>query len=318
MRPGRASLSAAVLAILLATGACGGDGGTGPESGVEPLRNRIVFASNRGGGELQFYAINPDGTGLEQLTSDPERRNLASVSPDGKRIAYASGTPGRTGMYVLNVDGTGETLVLNHGSEPVWSPDGSRIAFRSRYSGSLPEHDDIWVVDADGSNPVNLGDVTGAHSWRDLEPAWSPDGRQIAYASERSGQSEIWIMNADGSDPVQVTTSGASASRPAWSPDGGHIAYTVGDLIQSDIYVKDLSGGPGAWATTPAQNLTNLPSAQNSYANWSPDGTTIAFVTYRTGDFEIFLMDSDGANARNLTNSPATAEIPGPGQAWAP
>ncbi|HMB70929.1 MAG TPA: LpqB family beta-propeller domain-containing protein [bacterium] len=315
MRPGRASIRAAALAISLATGACGGgDGGTGPDSGVEPLRDRIVFASDRGGAELRFFVINPDGAGLAQLTNGPDRRAFGSVSPDGRRIVCNGSGSGLQGLFVMNVDGTDEAHILDHGADPVWSPDGSRIAFSSFYTG----HHDVWIMDSDGSNLVNLSAVAGSQLSDDRHPTWSPDGQRIAYASDRSGQGQIWVMNADGSDPNPFTSGADPAFRPSWSPDGSLIAYSVGsDGSWSDIHGKDVSGGPGTWATTPAQNLTNHPTAQNFYVNWSPDGSRIAFTTDRTGDFETFLMNADGTNQLNLTNAPSSHELLGPGQSWA-
>jgi TolB protein len=294
---------------VLALSACGGDAGTGP-SPVQPLRNRIVFASDRSG-VTQLYAINPDGTEFEQLTSGPDRRLFASVSPDGRRILCQSngGTP--EGLFVMNPDGGEETHLVEPGGDGVWSPDGSRIAYASDPYGNA----DIWVMNADGTDAVNLTAEPGAHDPAvDMLPSWSPDGTRIAFTSNRSGQFEIWIMSADGTSPDRFSNGAGPSSYAAWSPDGGTIAYTSdGD----DIHVKPVAGGPAAWLTTPAVNLTNSPTSSEAQANWSPDGGRIAFLSNRGGDYDVYIMNANGSGVLNLTNSPGPEELLGPGQAWA-
>ncbi len=113
-----------------------------------------------------------------------------------------------------------------------WSPDGERILFESVRAGSIG----IWVIDQDGSNPVQL--TRGLHN--NWHPTWSPDGERIAYASDRSGNYDIWVMNADGSDPVPVTRDMASDFRPSWSPDGKKIVYTSLRSGNADLWAVEL------------------------------------------------------------------------------
>ena len=98
-------------------------------------------------------------------------------------------------------------------SAPAWSPDGTRIAFSRREADSY--YYDIYVMDADGSDPVNL---TNGAPPSDLTPTWSPDGTRIAFQSSRVAPYEIYVMNADGTGQVDLTNTSAKESWPVWSP----------------------------------------------------------------------------------------------------
>ena len=101
-----------------------------------------------------------------------------------------------------------------------WSPDGSQIAFESNRNN--PSGMDVFVMNADGTQPKRLTDATGFNG----DPTWSPDGKSIAFTSTRGGSKDIWVINADGSGLQQVTGDRGTEENPAWSPDGGLIPTT--------------------------------------------------------------------------------------------
>ena len=140
----------------------------------------------------------------------------------------------------------------------------------------------------------------------DSSPVWSPDGRHIAFASERDGNYEIYVMGSDGSNPRNLTNDSASDSSPVWSPDGRHIAFASERDGNYEIYVMGSDGSN-------PRNLTN-DSAGDFFPSWSPDGRHIAFASERDGNYEIYVMDSDGSDPRNLTKYPASDEFP----SWSP
>ena len=199
--------------------------------------------------------------------------SLASVAPAS---GWAQGTP-------INL-----TNNTQHDSGPVWSPDGTKIAFESDRDGDY----EIYVMNADGTNPVQLT-RRGA---RDFGPArWSPDGTKIAFASEPAGHTEIYVVNADGTGLVRLTQSDGHDGAPAWSPDGTKIAFESNRDGDYEIYVMDADG-------TNLVRLTRGDGGGGSPA-WSPDGTKIAFTSARTGEAKIYVMDADGTNLVRLTQS---------------
>lgn len=138
----------------------------------------------------------------------------------------------------------------------------------------------------------------------DIDPAWAPDGAQIAFASNRDSEAglQIYIMSADGSDPQMVgPVQSGENSHPSWSPDGSRIIYqskrdlngsTIDD--NNDIYIINSDGSE-------PEQLLMFHSAEDVDPSWSPGGDKIAFISDRTNRDEVYLMDSDGANVTQMT-----------------
>jgi Tol biopolymer transport system component len=117
---------------------------------------------------------------------------------------------------------------------PTWSPDGSRIAFQSLRGGN----EDIYVMDADGSNLIRLTTSVAA----DMHPAWSPDGTRIAFVSSRGADYDIYVMNADGSGQTALTNGDGMDEQPSWSSDGQRIAFTSDRNNDVGLYVMNADG----------------------------------------------------------------------------
>jgi TolB protein len=168
--------------------------------------------------------MDADGSNPKQLTSSEGKvgNNGASWSPDGRRIVFCSTRSGHYAIWVMNVDGSQPTqLTTPYGDRypdanvPVWSPDGTKIAF---WSGIEHRYGNVWVMDADGGNRKQLtAQPPGVNC---DEPVWSPDGSKILYATNRpgSGGIGIWIMDADGSNQRVLVTDTGPRGRPAWQP----------------------------------------------------------------------------------------------------
>jgi dipeptidyl aminopeptidase/acylaminoacyl peptidase len=138
--------------------------------------------------------------------------------------------------------------------QPVWSPDGSKIAFTSNRGGNI----DVYVMDADGTDPVNVS----ANPATDWMPAWSPDGSRLAFIAGRDADFELYAMNADGSGQTRLTGHPGAEFSPAWSPDGTRITYNAFAEGNFEIFAIDSDG-------TDAGNLTNH-FAFDSRPDWQP------------------------------------------------
>jgi Tol biopolymer transport system component len=169
----------------------------------------------------------------------------------------------------------------------------------------------IYGMSADGGNQKRLTDARGDPSsprglFFQTEPAWSPDGSRIAFASKREGSFDIYSIAADGSDTRRLTTAAADESGPSWSSSGQQIVFSRGTA--GDLYVMNADG------TNVRPLVTG--EASDTQPAWSPDGRWIAFVRRTSGTSirELWLVRPNGTGARRLTSLEAVSEAP----AWSP
>ncbi len=187
------------------------------------------------------------------------------------------------------------------------SADG-RIAFYSYQDGDA----DIYTVSADGTGEVNLtNEDPGAETTADADPAWSPDGTQIAYTvyTVRSGLlNDVWVMNADGSGKVALTDT-ATDLEPVWSPDGTQLAFVSTRDGNPEIFVMNADGSNQTQVTF--TEFTNYAPSSLDPA-WSPDGSRIAFASNRGSsngtDYDIYVMNPDGSGVVNLTQNSGSGQ----------
>lgn len=274
---------------------------------VTPQEQVIAFTRQLGG-TWDIWLMEEDGSNPTNLTNDPAVDMRPMTSVDGARIAFMSERAGPPDVWTMLIDGSGLQNVTQNAAvdeQPTWFADGERLAFSSNRDGSF----DIWLVNRNGTNPQQL--TSGAAI--DRQPAVSPDGSQIAFVRTQNSQTDVWVMDVNGGNQTNLTNGAGANLRPAWFPDGSKIAFSSDrDGGTHDIFVMDVDGAnPG--------NLTNNPGANDAEPAISPDGTRIAFSSDREGtpcgncDFwdtnsDIWVMDADGSNPTNLTNSPDTHE----------
>ena len=270
-----------------------------------PDGRRILVSKLVADNTLTLYVMDADGTGLRILARHTD--HAPAWSPDGRTVAvvrYPRGAapppqPETVNLYVLDADGSGGGLVAKaFPASPAWSPDGTKIAFVRSRGGTV----DVYVANADGTRTQRLARgvrLTGDPSSDQgplPQPAWSPDGRRIAFISDRSGTNDLWMMDADGSDQRRLTRNSATESGPVWSPDGRRIAFArrAGEHWSNndDLYVIRSDG-------TGLRNLTHGTPPDIYKPVWSLDGRHIIFLSEGKGG--IYVINTDGSGKQNLT-----------------
>lgn len=209
-------------------------------------------------------------------------------------LAYAAGNDGARNIWVAAPGGEAGQQVTDGGSDeqPAWSPGWTHLAFASARTGDW----EIYRVAAscDAAAPMareqcSLQRLTAAPG-DDLLPAWSPDGRWIAFVSERDGNAEIYLMDSDGANQRRLTVDDAGDWRPAWLPDSRRLVFASDRAGQSDLYLMTLAGNGAALDTIP---LTGAPFDEREPA---VDGAgTIYYLSDRNGEAALFALRPDSA-----------------------
>jgi len=211
-------------------------------------------------GNFELCVMNSDGGAPARLTTNDWPREFRydtnpAWSPDATKIAFVRTVAGLDTIWIVNADGSGlrqlpvPAGVNNH---PSFSPDGASIAFDhaevdTSGDSDLPTSSDshIWVIGLDGSAPHSL-----TRRGVDSDPAWSPNGRNIAFVRSTDDGSRVFVMNADGSGRRRGTARKTSASDPAWSPDSARIVYASIGAGGSSLFHVAATGGKPVRLTT--------------------------------------------------------------------
>ena len=274
---------------------------------------RIAFQSNRGPQPFccRIVTMNADGSDIRPLLRNFEDSWDPAWSPDGSRIAFAS-LRGHFDLFTAGADGRNVRRLTKdqktRDSSPAWSPTGGELAFVSTIDGNF----DIFRMDADGTDVVNLTQSPDANDCGCFEPffvfaqpAFSPDGGEIAFSSDLAdpgGNLDVYVMDRDGGNVRRLTTDPAIDAEPDWSPDGTSIAFQSDRDGDMEIYLMTTGGAV-------FDQLTEN-DATDIQPDWSPDGAKIAFISDAGGFNDVWVMNPDGSQATNLTNDEAFDERP--------
>jgi TolB protein len=285
----------------------------------------IAFISNAGADKsYQVWTMRVSyGSGgniavsdLKQLTSSAGDKSQPAWSPDGKKLLFVAPGGSEGGkqygrdIWVMDADGSNPvdlTRRVGDDREPAWSPDGKMIAFSN--DGREDKIRQLYLMSVDGSNQTKISD-----QFIEAMPAWAPDMKWLAYVISGNGYPFLYLRgNVNGFstpqpyDRFSVTGRLGQVAQPAWSPDGNQIAYVRLDGGHKQIWsVRAASGGRDL------SQLTKGPGDQNPA--WSPDSHWIVYSSAINGKGDLFLMTAAGTLQTDLTNSLTDELMP----AWQP
>jgi Tol biopolymer transport system component len=317
------------------------DSNGAPLSGVNVVLNgpRGSFTRTDANGNYSFaglqdgesYAVTPSRV---NTVFTPQRANVGPLAGNTTanfvgaaatltgRIAFERFADNGGDIFIINADGTGETNLTadspDFNSDPAWSPDGRFLVFSSDRGSSSEFNTDLYRMNADGSGTTRLSDTPTID---EEDPTWSFDGARIAFEQSESGDEanesgdsgDISVFDADGTDRVKLTSTRDGDHSPTWSPDSTKIAFSRSTSGGRDIYVMNADGSGLTRLTDVDSNDSDQDFIDADDPAWSPDGARIAFTLSRstcdssftncTRVSDIFVMNADGSNQRNLTNN---------------
>jgi len=311
---------------------------------VSPDGTRIAYVSNESG-DPEIWVIGTRGGEPLQLTHSPGADADPSWLPDGSAILFTSQRTGREAIWKISALGGSPVLLVEDASAPAVSPDGKRVAF-ARWGGR--DYKRIAVAPLGDLSRVEMITADDPAVLDHNDPAWSPDGKLIAYSDSR----RIWVVSASGADRRPVTEPGLLDRQPAWSPGGRFIYYSSlqgetmavwrvrpgggkperitlgagpeirpslsrdGKLLAYTTYVESLNIGLIDRGTGERRTLEDV---LDSYAPAvSPDGSACAFSSNRGGRPDLYIQPLDGTApggaARQITDQAGQVIDP----AWSP
>lgn len=309
-----------------------------------PLGDRLAFVATGKGGAAAAGQIDVASGNTNPIVAET-RLTLPFWSPDGTKIAYMLVDGSQRTLWVADSAGRNATQLtaegferfLFEGTDP-WSPDGSEIVYESDRTG----FGDIWTVSVTTDSMHQLTRDVRA----DYAPSWSPDGKWVVFLSDRGHQTDIWIVPAAGGTPLRVTDDASVEANVQWVPGTNAIGFTTGSVQQGmwetsladtterrvtpdsiqmgladlspdgktlvfvnihsgnvrDLDIMSVSGGP------PRVLVAN--GAANMAPEWSPDGSKIVYLSTKTGNQDVWVVDTAGGAPTDLTPWPTNEREP--------
>ncbi len=259
-----------------------------------PDGKKIAFEKN-----FHIWVMDIDGTNLKNITGLQPVAELPSWSPDGKKIVYTGFDPKPPfQIWVMNQDGTGNLKLTDTESNdyPIWSRDGTRIAYTKRIFEGNPTVIQIWGMDADGSNKEKLftmpNNSDSSDSLRIFEKSWSPDGNNILFEYNF----DIWALNIKTKAVKQLTDNndqGIGENSATWSPDGKKVTFVArksdknGTIIENGIATMNFDGTERKYILEDKNNKLGY----IDHLSWNPDGNKIVFSVFNNSKSDIMVAN---------------------------
>jgi Tol biopolymer transport system component/DNA-binding winged helix-turn-helix (wHTH) protein len=256
------------------------------EPRFSPDGRKLAFVRVLGGGNAEVYLLNLNGDPPRRLTNYGVGIGGIDWTPDSREIVF--GLFGHEGSHLWRIPiGGGVARPILSNMDYIFGPAVARHGARLAYVVGT-ENQNLWRIDLDGStSPVATASprrlVYSSRSQHD--PMYSPDGRKLAFSSDRAGTDEIWTTDAEGNNPAQLTKCRDYSGSPRWSPDGSSIAFDSMMTGSPEIYVVPAEGGPSPGGRV--RQITSHPP-ENVVPSWSSDGKWIYFSSNRSGEFQIW------------------------------
>jgi TolB protein len=240
-----------------------------------------------------IFTVAPNGKDVTRVTEGAD--DDPAFSPNGKWIVFTR-HEGKAGLYRVKADGSHlKRLTKKRGDDSAaFSPDGDKIVFaRGEVAplkgGMEPTGPDIWVMRADGSHQHALTSDPAADDF----PSYSPNGKRIAFDSERSASVDIYVMRADGTGEHALATGGRDERDPNYSPDGKQITYSKQTGQNYDVFSMNADGSHQRPLTTSG--------AFEGRSAYSPSGRKIVYVRSTRKETNLYVMNADGSGKHALT-----------------
>jgi len=276
--------------------------------GIGIAATRIAFKMKNGSDDA-IWRIDSDGANLVRVTQPGGYFMTPAWSPDGATIAYSQFRDGHWTLYLQRLASGTRTAVTSSAPGDSYggnfSPDGRSLVFSHGPATGGVAIETVDIVRNCCAHTLTL-DRRNADN---VSASYSPDGRHIAYISNRTGTPQIWVMDEDGASPEQLVGSDFGANgraldtnSPAWSPDGTRIVFAREvDHGVRQVFTASVAGG---------QVVRRTADGQNEDPSWSPDSRHIVFKSKRTGKEQLWILDIETGALRQVANTPGGAQYP--------